>query len=113
MIKFTKDEKTVILFLLAVLSIGIGVHYYKKANPSSCQIIDFYEKKITSFKKININKANREELVKIKNIGPVLAERIVAYREKYGSFEKAEDIKNVKGIGEKTYEQMKKQIVLE
>ena len=54
--------------------------------------------------KININKASVEELIKLKKIGQKYAERIVAYREKNGPFAKPEDIINVKGIGQKTFD---------
>lgn len=54
--------------------------------------------------KININKASVEELMKLKKIGQKYSERIVAYREKNGPFEKPEDIMKVKGVGQKTFE---------
>ncbi len=54
--------------------------------------------------KININTATAEELTRLKNIGPKIAERIIVYREKQGAFKHPEEIKNVKGIGEKVYE---------
>jgi len=54
--------------------------------------------------KVNINKASVTELTKLKKIGQKYAERIVAYREKNGPFEKPEDIIKVKGIGQKTFE---------
>ena len=54
--------------------------------------------------KININEASVTELTKLKKIGQKYAERIVAYREKNGPFEKPEDITKVKGIGQKTFE---------
>ncbi|MBD3288401.1 hypothetical protein GF337_06315, partial [candidate division KSB1 bacterium] len=44
---------------------------------------------------------------KIKGIGPALAKRIVEYREEFGNFENIEDIKNVKGIGEKIFKNMR------
>ena len=58
-------------------------------------------------KKININKATVEELVQIKGIGQKYAERIVAFRDKNGPFNKIEDIMNVKGIGPKKFESIK------
>lgn len=51
--------------------------------------------------KVNINKASIEELITLKNVGQKYAERIIAYREKNGPFQKCEDITKVKGIGEK------------
>ncbi len=54
--------------------------------------------------KININTAPDEELVKLKRVGPVIVGRIVEYRETHGPFQRPEDIMNVKGIGQKTWE---------
>lgn len=48
--------------------------------------------------KVNINKANAEELMTLPGIGEVRALSIIEYRETYGSFETIEDIMNVKGI---------------
>ncbi|MBN1932743.1 MAG: ComEA family DNA-binding protein [Desulfobacterales bacterium] len=52
---------------------------------------------------ININAAKLTELVRLPNIGPVLAVKIVEYREKNSLFESIEDIKRVDGIGRATY----------
>jgi len=61
---------------------------------------------------ININTASTEELKQISGIGDIIADRIVEYRESNGPFENAEDIKGVKGIGEKMYDKMKNQIIV-
>ena len=62
--------------------------------------------------KININTADKNELTKITGIGPSKAEKIIAFREKNGRFEKKEDLLQVKGIGEKTLEKLSDQITL-
>lgn len=56
---------------------------------------------------LDINRAAREELMKLPGIGPVLAERIVAYREQNGPFSDISEIKEVSGIGEKRFERIK------
>ena len=63
--------------------------------------------------KININKASAVELTQLKRIGPKLSERIVEYREKHGAFERPEDIRQVRGIGPKTFELNKDRITTE
>ncbi|MFH0883083.1 MAG: helix-hairpin-helix domain-containing protein [bacterium] len=53
--------------------------------------------------KVDINQASIEELESLPGIGPVMAERIVEWRRIHGSFQRLEDLKLVKGIGDKTF----------
>lgn len=65
-----------------------------------------------SSQRVNINTATQEELETLPGIGPVLAGRIIEYRQKNGRFLSAEDIKNVSGIGDAKFEQIKDKITL-
>ncbi|MGN1131467.1 MAG: ComEA family DNA-binding protein [Ruminococcus sp.] len=53
---------------------------------------------------ININTADASLLAELDLIGDFKAKKIVEYRRKYGKFKSIEDIMNVPGIGEKTFE---------
>lgn len=66
----------------------------------------------SSLNKISINNASIEDLIKLPGIGRVIANRIIDYREINHSFKYLEELKNVKGIGEKKYEEIKDQISL-
>ena len=59
---------------------------------------------------ININTANKEQLMKISGVGKTKAEEIISYREKNGDFKKKEDITKVRGIGKATFEKIKDKI---
>ena len=59
---------------------------------------------------VNINTANSTELQTLKGIGPKMAERIIEYRQNNGSFKSIEEIKNVRGIGDKTFEKLKNRL---
>lgn len=61
---------------------------------------------------ININTAPASELVKLKGIGEVKAAAIVEYRRINGNFKTVQDIMNVSGIGEKTFEKIRSQITV-
>lgn len=56
---------------------------------------------------INLNTATATELMQLPHIGPKTAERIVAFRKEHGSFKRPEELMNVKGVGEKSFAQLK------
>jgi competence protein ComEA len=60
---------------------------------------------------VNINTADKQQLMTLKYIGEVLAEKIIEYR-KTSPFQKPEDIMKVSGVGEKTFEANKDRIVV-
>ena len=66
----------------------------------------------TAMEQVNINTASVEQLMQLDRVGASYAERIVQYREAKGPFEKPEDIMNVKGIGQKTWEANKDRIAV-
>jgi competence protein ComEA len=63
--------------------------------------------------KININTATAEELMQLKGVGPKYAARIIEYREKYGPFKMPQDLMQVSGIGQKTFEKNQEIIIVE
>ncbi|MCH8021406.1 ComEA family DNA-binding protein [candidate division KSB1 bacterium] len=67
---------------------------------------------VTVIQGININTANHEELKKLPGIGEKRASLIIEYREKNGPFLETRDLLNIPGIGIKTFEKIKAQIVV-
>ena len=64
----------------------------------------------TTSDKININTADSSSLQEIPGVGPATADKIIQYRDANGRFQSIEDIRNVSGIGDKTFEKMKDKI---
>ncbi|WP_414042879.1 helix-hairpin-helix domain-containing protein [Macrococcus animalis] len=58
-------------------------------------------------KVVNINTAEQSALEEIPGVGPKKAQEIIQYRESNGGFKSIEEIKEIKGIGDKTYESLK------
>lgn len=60
--------------------------------------------------KINLNKANEAELTTLTGVGQKKAQEIIRYREENGGFKSIEELKNISGFGEKTFEKLKDSI---
>lgn len=62
---------------------------------------------IDSSGKVNINTADSTQLQTLNGVGPATAQKIIDYRDSSGRFTAIEDLKNVSGIGDKTFEKLK------
>ncbi|MBQ8567751.1 MAG: helix-hairpin-helix domain-containing protein [Oscillospiraceae bacterium] len=83
---------------------GIGEKKYAAIEDfiyvSGVQVTSAAESEKISVGKININTADKDELMSLDGIGDTLADRIISYRTENGAFKSVQDIMNVKGIGE-------------
>ncbi|MBI5124424.1 MAG: ComEA family DNA-binding protein [Candidatus Omnitrophica bacterium] len=115
MLNLEKTERFIILLLITILIAGLLFRFYQKSN----QIIDVkirsfdYEGADREIRKVNINEADETALIKLPGIGPSLAKRIIEYRSANGYFRSADDIKKVKGIGDKMFGRIKDEIAIE
>ena len=62
--------------------------------------------------KVNVNTASAQQLAMLPHVGPSVAERIVEHRAKNGQFKSIEDLALVKGIGDKTLDQLKPYVAI-
>lgn len=85
-------------------------HYSLNEQLVNNQIISIAKEK--QVEKISINSASIEQLITLKGIGETMANRIIDYRNENNGFKSLEDIKNVKGIGDKVFDNIKDFIVL-
>lgn len=61
---------------------------------------------------IDINTATAAQLEEIPGVGPVLAQRIIMYRDQNGGFASVEQLTEVSGIGEATFAQMQAMVTV-
>lgn len=81
-------------------------------NNDACINNDNNINEIKTNNKISINNATKEELMTLNGIGESKADAIIKYRQENGKFNNLEDIKNVSGISDNTYEKIKEDISL-
>jgi len=108
--------------LAYILSDGVKIYIPSKNNENDIEYIieESGEKVVTEEKKmekannalININNATQTELESLPGIGPSTALKIILYREENGKFSSIEDIKNVSGIGENKFNNIKQLICI-
>ena len=61
---------------------------------------------------VNLNTATLAQLDTLPGVGPVLAQRIVDHRERHGAFRAVSDLRQVDGIGDARYEQLKELVTV-
>lgn len=128
---FTRQEQRAILLLLSAFGIGALVWLYRQSrplppvNPAEVAAFEEYARALerdtsgvvalmeapdskarpaaSTLQQLDLNAAAEADLVRLPGIGPVMAKRIVEYRQTHGPFKRLDDLRQVKGIGAKTY----------
>ena len=126
----TPQEKFISKFLLTILAVGLMVGYVRRTwFPETFDISESAEEadevakiaqerrtarlageniaSIITIQKVNLNKALKSELITLSGIGPALADRIIAHRDKFGTFKAIDGLRNVKSIGDKSLEKIR------
>jgi competence ComEA-like helix-hairpin-helix protein len=97
-----RKEIFILLILITVFLVINVVSYVRRENLKKSYVILVEEEAI----QISINEADVDELTELPGIGPVLARRIIEYRNQNGLLEKLEDLKRVKGVGDNLYQKI-------
>tara|TARA_B100000378_G_C17905574_1_gene364258 strand:+ start:191 stop:589 length:399 start_codon:yes stop_codon:yes gene_type:complete len=126
----TPQEKFISKFLLTILAVGLMVGDVRRTwFPETFDISESAEEadevakiaqerrtarlageniaSIITIQKVNLNRALKSELITLPGIGPALADRIIAYRDEFGTFKTIDDLRNVKGVGDKSLEKIR------
>ncbi len=62
---------------------------------------------------VNLNTATKDDLDKVKGIGPVKAQSIIDYRKKNGPFKSVDELENVKGFGSKSVKKVRPELTVD
>jgi comEA protein len=89
----------VILAMAAVSSVPLGAAEKQAAAGGTDKLV-------------NINSADAAQLVKLPQVGPKMAQRILDYRKSSGGFKRVQDLMKVKGIGEKVFAKLQPLITI-
>jgi competence protein ComEA len=109
MFNFTRQERQVLLFLIAVALLGIGISFCSKISKPLVQAVTVHE----ALTKLDLNQTSIEELVANKIATMKLARNIIDYRKENGNYRCLEELKKVKGIGDYRYEKLKEGLYVE
>jgi competence ComEA-like helix-hairpin-helix protein len=101
MIVLTPQERNVLLFVTGVWLAGLCIRSFVLVHPA-CRVFIAGE-----MLKIPLNAVSYEDLLKSRLVSPALCRGIIEYRRQNGAFRVLEDLKNVRGIGDKRFEKLK------
>lgn len=124
-----RKEQIAALVLCGALCVGAAVSYFKNRYPDRIEDFGVVQGAVTPAGEvavsregadtaaatpdtartdlIDLNRATAGDLERLPRVGPALARRIVEHRDQHGPFRRVEDLKRVKGIGEKTLERLR------
>jgi comEA protein len=127
-------ERTVLVFLIAVMLAGAGVSAYRhnrvqknlriiqSAARTSQSALDSAQSAPRSSQsavrspqsavRVDLNTASATELDLLPGIGPALAQRIIEYRSKHNGFKNIGELRQVPGIGPKKFEALKDRVTV-
>ncbi len=86
-------------------SIGVGLYQHDVDPTKLSNTLDQVVESVVNAVGVEVNTASPTLLTHVSGIGPSLAEKLIKYREANGAFRTREDIRNVPGMGPKTFEQ--------
>jgi len=109
MLNFTPEEKKVILFLLVVAFCGIALNNLAKLD---CRAKKLFCPEVR-LAKIDLNKISLAQLLETRCLPEKTSQCIIEYRLEHGDFTSLEGLKEVKGIGEKRFDKLKKLFFVE
>jgi competence ComEA-like helix-hairpin-helix protein len=106
MFAFTFQERKALLFLAALILVGLGVDFFTKRYAPLRELVCLEQ----NIGKVELNQADEEELVSLPGIGRTIARRIIEYRSQANRFSGVAELKKVKGITAERFEKIKESV---
>lgn len=97
----TKQERLILMFILALWLCGLGVEMLLGAYPRAERYINPH------FPRYDLNRVDYEELIESRAVSARLAEAIITHRSVNGNFTSLDELLEVKGIGPHRYDKLK------
>ena len=115
-----RQERVVVLLLAATFLAGAGILQYRRIRLQHapplivlCSSPTLSDSSVSSTPEpVDINQATQRQLDVLPGIGPVLAGRIIEYRQRHGGFHSVSELRTVSGIGPKRYASLKDLVVV-
>jgi uncharacterized protein len=86
-------------------SVGVGMYQHDVNQNRLGESVDNVVEDVVNAVGVDLNSASEPLLARVAGIGPTLAKRIVAYRDKKKTIKERSHLKNVRGVGSRTFEQ--------
>jgi competence protein ComEA len=102
-----KRKLWIVMWLASILSFALWGAAEAGEMSSGASKDDQIKAGAMSGDKVDINRAGPDQLASLPGVGSKTAEKIMQYREKNGKFKALDDLKKVKGIGDKKFEKIK------
>ncbi|MEO0080243.1 MAG: ComEA family DNA-binding protein [candidate division WOR-3 bacterium] len=106
-------EKTVLLALTVMFLLGAGISLLKRARVwrqaerTQLVIQGAFDAESSDLRRLDLNRASRYQLEALPGIGPVIASRIIQYRQQHGGFRSVTELRRISGIGPKRFNLLK------
>ena len=97
-----RKELFVIIGIVAILMVINTFNFLRRENLKNSSRLVVEAGRI----QLSLNAVSAVELEDLPGIGPVIAQRIVAYRQQKGRFSSLDELKEIKGIGDRLYEKI-------
>lgn len=104
----TDRERVTLLALGGLALLAMGVLWWQQQHPpltvesGPTPPYAAWDRQLDDARRVDVNRAEAEELERLPHIGPAMAQRIVAYRAAHGPFHAAQELLGVPGIGPQT-----------